>query len=518
MKPALEKPFLSIIIPAYNEEKRIIPGLETAVRYLQNQPYIWEMLVVDDGSTDRTSEIVSRWTADHDEATLVTIPHAGKGWAIRYGMLASTGEYRFMCDADMAMPIEYLEQFLDNMAKGYDIVIGSRQIEGARRFDESFMRHAMGRVFNSVVSLIATRGFHDTQCGFKCFKAEAAEQLFSQQKTKGFGFDVEILYLAQKQGMQILEMPIDWYHRSISKVRPGIDSLLMVRDILQVRANDFRNQYNMAATAQATLPYTAARKRTVNGFESAHYISSSDPKNIEGQVAIVIPTYNEAGNLPALAERLFALGIPNMKIIIIDDNSPDGTAEIAKELNHKFDQRLELIERDSKQGLGTAYVRGFRQALDGGADYVLQMDADLSHEPEYIPDFIEALKEADVVVGSRYTTGGGIDEKWSIKRRLLSSMGNIGIRMASGLKVKDSTTGFKAFRASTLRSLKMSDFRCKGFGFQAEVAYACQQQGHKVVEYPITFYDRSKGQSKMSINIMLEAIWRLTLLRWNHQN
>lgn len=233
-----------------------------------------------------------------------------------------------------------------------------------------------------------------------------------------------------------------------------------------------------------------------------------------GLVAVVVPTYNEAANLPELAERIFALGIPNARLIVVDDSSPDGTAQLARELSRKFDGRVEVVQRPGKQGLGTAYVQGFSRALADGAEYVLQMDADLSHTPEYIPSFLEALKDADVVVGSRYARGGGVDKKWSLKRRLLSSSANLGIRMAAGLRVKDATSGFKAFRSSVLKSLEGMNFKCRGFGFQAEVAHACQRRGYKVVEYPIIFVDRTRGKSKMSLSIILEALWRLWLLRW----
>ena len=147
-------------------------------------------------------------------------------------------------------------------------------------------------------------------------------------------------------------------------------------------------------------------------------------------------------------------------------------------------------------------------------EYVVQMDADLSHVPEYIPVFLDALNRADVVVGSRYVPGGGFDKDWGPTRRFLSYLGNFGIRWAGGLNVKDATSGFKAYRSSALRSLELSQFRCKGFGFQSEMAYACEQQGYRVVEHPIVFATRTRGRSKMSLFIVFEAIWRLMLLRW----
>ena len=234
-------------------------------------------------------------------------------------------------------------------------------------------------------------------------------------------------------------------------------------------------------------------------------------------VTVVVPTFNEAENLPELARRIFALDIPNANIIVVDDGSPDGTGEVATELGRQLDGRVELIQRGKKMGLGTAYVAGFSQALAKGADYVLQMDADLSHRPEHIPAFLERLSEADVVVGSRYVPGGGVDESWGFSRRLLSAGGNFGIRAITALQVKDATSGFKAFRGSALRSLDMDEFRCKGFAFQAEVAHACQRRNYQVSEYPIVFADRTKGRSKMSLAIVVEAVWRLLPLRWRRK-
>ena len=165
------------------------------------------------------------------------------------------------------------------------------------------------------------------------------------------------------------------------------------------------------------------------------------------KVAVVVPTYNEAENLPVLAERLFALDVSELTLIVVDDGSPDGTGEVAKQLAAQYDGRVELVQRHRKEGLGPAYIAGFSHALDAGADVIVQMDADLSHQPEYIPQFIDALGESDVVIGSRYVSGGGVDEHWGIMRRLISSGGNWGIRTVTGVKVKDATGGFKAFRA-----------------------------------------------------------------------
>ena len=234
---------------------------------------------------------------------------------------------------------------------------------------------------------------------------------------------------------------------------------------------------------------------------------------MDGSVSVVVPTYNETENIPKLAQRLFGLGIPDIRLVIVDDGSPDGTAAVARKLSGRYANRITVIEREGKQGLGTAYIVGFKEALAQGADYVVQMDADLSHSPEYIPDMLRQLDKSDVVVGSRHTQGGGVDADWNFKRRFLSSFANRMIRAITGLKVKDVTSGFKAYRRSALQRLDLSAFRCRGFGFQTEVAHACQRRGFRIAEHPIIFSDRTEGSSKMSINIMLEAIWRLSLLR-----
>ncbi len=232
------------------------------------------------------------------------------------------------------------------------------------------------------------------------------------------------------------------------------------------------------------------------------------------RIAVVVPTYNEAENLPVLAERLFALDLPGLIVIVVDDGSPDGTGEVAVRLAEQYDGRVELVQRHKKEGLGPAYIAGFSHALDGDADYIVQMDADLSHQPEYIPQFIAALEDSDVVVGSRYVKDGGVDEHWGVLRRFISSGGNWGIRTVTGVKIKDATGGFKAFRESVLRSIDFTQIRCVGFGFQAEVNYTCERLGYTVVEHPIIFIDRTMGKSKMSLGIMIEAMWKLLLLRW----
>ena len=235
-------PYLSIVVPAYNEQARIEHSLNKLVTYLSRQNYHWEVLIADDGSDDDTAALISPH-ADGERVRLLKLAHRGKGAAVRTGMLQARGRYRMMCDADLAMPVEWISEFVAGMEHGRDIVIGSRQIEGARRFDEPAVRHLMGRLFNWCVRAVAVRRFQDTQCGFKCFTDRAAEALFPLQRSNGFGFDVELLYLADRAKMNVVEIPIDWHHQPVSKVRPFLDPVLMLRDALAVRLNAALRRY-----------------------------------------------------------------------------------------------------------------------------------------------------------------------------------------------------------------------------------------------------------------------------------
>lgn len=229
---------------------------------------------------------------------------------------------------------------------------------------------------------------------------------------------------------------------------------------------------------------------------------------------VVVPTYNEAGNLPELVERLFALEVLGLELLVVDDGSPDGTAAVAGALESDHPGRIHILHRLSKQGLGPAYVSGFRRALDLGADQIIQMDADLSHPPEHIPAFLGQLETHGIVVGSRYVPGGGTDARWSLKRRLLSRGGNLYTRLISGVRLKDPRSGYKGFRREVLERIDLGTLRSRGFVFQTEVASRCQQLGYRMVEIPIHFNDRKVGRSKMNFSIILEALWRLFQIRW----
>jgi dolichol-phosphate mannosyltransferase len=235
------------------------------------------------------------------------------------------------------------------------------------------------------------------------------------------------------------------------------------------------------------------------------------------QLTVVIPTYNEADNLPSLIENLFETPVPNLKLIIVDDGSPDGTGQLADELAERLPDRLSVVHRASKMGLGSAYIRGFGIALSDGAQAIGQMDADFSHSPSYLPGFLAQLEQWDAVFGSRYVEGGRIDERWSAGRRFLSNFGNTYARVILRLQVRDSTGGFRIWRSETLKSLPLDRIRSEGYIFQVEMAYLAQRLGFNITEQPIYFEDRRIGQSKMSLRIQLEAALRVWLLPYTYR-
>lgn len=241
---------LSIVIPALNEAGRLPRTLARLHGYLRSQSYRWEIIVVSNGSTDATEEVVRRAAAEMPQLRLICLSERGKGLACRAGALESRGEVVFLCDADLSMPPETLERFLD-ASERVDVVAGSREAPGARRYSEPRHRHLMGRVFNHLVQLLAVPGISDTQCGFKAIRRHAARHIFSQLTVAGFGFDVELLFLARKFGYAIEELPIEWYFDADSRVRPGTDTLAMVSEVCMIRLRNLLGRYHRPAVTPA---------------------------------------------------------------------------------------------------------------------------------------------------------------------------------------------------------------------------------------------------------------------------
>lgn len=249
-----EQPYLSVVVPAYNEEQRLPDTLAQILAYLERQPYRFEVLVADDGSDDGTAALVERLMAQRPELRLLRLDHRGKGYTVRKGVLAARGEYVLFSDADLAVPIEEWEKVARSFAAGADVVIGSREGLGARRQGEPRYRHVMGRVFNLIVRVVAVGGIQDTQCGFKAFRYAVAQDLFQRVRlyddqarvVRGpavTAFDVEVLFLARRRGYRVAEVPVLWRYGTETKVDPLRDSLRNLRDVLVVRWNALRGAY-----------------------------------------------------------------------------------------------------------------------------------------------------------------------------------------------------------------------------------------------------------------------------------
>ncbi len=239
-------------------------------------------------------------------------------------------------------------------------------------------------------------------------------------------------------------------------------------------------------------------------------------------LAVVVPTYNEADNLAEMVDTLFSLPLTNLRLVIVDDDSPDGTGALADKLAQRYNQiqtRMSVIHRPRKGGLGTAYVAGFQRALSDGAEFIVQMDADFSHSPSYILQMLGVVFATgmDVVIGSRYVPGGTLDENWSWWRGLLSKWANMYCRTVLKIRVRDMTAGFKLWQRRALQDIKLYTVRSNGYIFQVEMAYLSEKLGFHIIELPIHFEDRRVGQSKMNVSVKVESVWRVWELLWRHR-
>ncbi len=244
-------PFLSIVIPAYNEASRLPHTLEQVFAFLEGEDFSAEVIVVENGSSDKTFSLAQDLIEKYPNLRVFHNEETGKGLAVKRGMLAAKGKYRIFCDADLSMPIEEVRHFIPpNCDK--DIVIASREVKGAVRYDEPSYRHFTGRIFNLLIRLLALPKLHDTQCGFKCFRAEVAEDIFQYQSIEGWAFDVEILFVARMRGYEIEELPIPWYYNEESKINVLRDSSRMFLDLLKIRKNALQGLYDVIIKKENT--------------------------------------------------------------------------------------------------------------------------------------------------------------------------------------------------------------------------------------------------------------------------
>jgi len=237
-------PFLSLIIPAHNEAERLPASLEAVKRYISSLPFETEVIVVENNSSDATAEIVREWMNTMPQLRLISLAQPGKGNAIRTGMLAAQGTYLFMADADFSMPVEEISKFLPDGKPLASVAIASREAPGSKRIGEPFYRHIIGRVYNFLVRLLVLPGLQDTQCGFKCFSAEAAQSIFPLQRLEGWSFDVEVLTIARQLGFEIAEVPITWHYQPGSRMHLLQDSLQMAKDLFTIRQQRKKGLYH----------------------------------------------------------------------------------------------------------------------------------------------------------------------------------------------------------------------------------------------------------------------------------
>jgi dolichol-phosphate mannosyltransferase len=237
------------------------------------------------------------------------------------------------------------------------------------------------------------------------------------------------------------------------------------------------------------------------------------------RIMVVLPTYNEKENLPLITKALFDLNIPGLEILVVDDNSPDGTGQDAEALRSQYDKKITVLHRQEKNGLGPAYLAGFKQAIDLGADLIVQMDADFSHQPHYLHTMLELIQGKDVVLGSRFMKGGGVDKSWSPYRKFLSLWANRFYTPAIlRLPVYDATGGFKMWRRDTLTGMGLDRIKSNGYVFQVEMTYVAFRLGYSIGEFPIYFPDRTIGESKMSSKVALEAAMRVWQILFRHRH
>ncbi len=226
---------------------------------------------------------------------------------------------------------------------------------------------------------------------------------------------------------------------------------------------------------------------------------------------IVIPTYNERDNIEVVLKQIFDVSLSDLWVVVVDDNSPDGTGHHVEQLKSRY-SKLQVIHRQGKLGLGTAYVAGFQEALRAGADYILEMDADLSHDPRYLPEILRQAQSFDLVLGSRYVSGGGV-KNWNFFRRCISRFGNFYAQIILSVPIKDLTGGFKCYKRKVLEAIDLGSLSSVGYNFQIETTYKAYKQGFRIKEIPIVFAEREEGKSKFSIIIILESFWKVIILR-----
>jgi dolichol-phosphate mannosyltransferase len=489
-----------LVLPAYNESESLVSLLDKAAAAADSLSVPLKVIVVDDGSSDGTAAVAM----SHPLAArgmLETISHRvnqGLAAAVRTGIEAflsrsdSDDDIMVTMDADDTHDPKYIAGLEKAVSSGADVVICSRFAEGGVEMGVNAFRKLLSRGAKVFMDLLApVSGVKDISCGYRAYAKPALEKalrVYGERmiQTIGGSVQAELLVKLQALGAKVVEIPFTLRY----DLKRGPSKLRMTTTIL--------GYFKLRGI-----------KRSANFEAKLRSAGLSRPPDAS-KIIVLTCTYNEADNIERLIDRIFYF-LPGASVLVVDDSSPDGTGRIVEELKLKY-AKLNLISRSGKLGLATAISAGINWAMKNGYEHVINMDADFSHDPAALPDFVWKASSADYVVGSRYVRGGGT-VNWGLHRKILSRGANLFARLMTGAPVRDLTTGYRLIRLARASELCLDDIQAKGYGYLTAMTCRASARGLKIVETPIIFLDRSRGESKMDTNIIKEAVLLVFRLR-----
>ncbi|HOC92883.1 MAG TPA: glycosyltransferase [bacterium] len=489
-----------LVLPAYNESESLVPLLDKAATAAGSLSAPFKVIVVDDGSSDGTASVAM----SHPLAArgmLETIPHRvnqGLAAAVRTGIEAflsrsdSDDDIMVTMDADDTHDPKYIEGLQKAVSAGADVAICSRFAEGGVEVGVNAFRKLLSRGAKVFMDLIApVSGVKDISCGYRAYAKPALEKalrVYGERiiQTIGGSVQAELLVKLQALGAKVVEIPFTLRY----DLKRGPSKLRMTTTIM--------GYFKLRGIKRAAVLEAKLRSAVVSSPPDA------------SKTLVLTCTYNEADNIERLIGRIFYF-LPGASVLVVDDSSPDGTGRIVEKLKMKY-EKLHLITRPGKLGLATAISSGVKWAIENGYERVINMDADFSHDPAVLPDFVSKAFVADYVIGSRYVRGGGT-VNWGLHRKILSRGANLFARFMTGAPVRDLTTGYRLISLARAPELCLDDIEAKGYGYLTAMTCRAAAMGLRIVETPIIFLDRSRGESKMDTNIIKEAVLLVFRLR-----
>lgn len=494
-----------IVLPAYNEEQSLPPLLDAIGEFAQDFDRPVKTIVVDDGSSDATAGLA----LSHSLAaagSLEVVPHEvnkGLAAAVDTGINAflerseSDGDIMVTMDADNTHNPAYIHELAERIDGGAGLVICSRFVEGGVEMGVSPFRKLLSRGAKSFMDLLAPApGVKDISCGYRAYSRKAllrASNIYGAHlvQSTGGAVQAELLLRLIETGARVEEIPFTLrYDKKVGPSKLGITD-----------------------TIKSYFPLRGIKKQSHAEAALLGGVAGAAPA--AAHVAVMICTYNERENIEPLVRRVFRL-LPDTTVLVVDDSSPDGTGDAVRALQAEY-PNLNLLSREGKLGLGTAITAGINWAAQNGFELVVNMDADFSHDPVTLPQIIEAAREADYVVGARYVHGGGTIN-WGLHRKILSRGANTFARFALGVPVSDLTTGYRCIRLSRAHELGLDTIPAKGYSYLIAMTFRAYRAGLRISEVPIRFMDRKFGESKMSMNIIEEALMLVIRLRGERKN